>query len=519
MPATYQGNTSNNTSATGWLATHAYNQGNLVRPSTGTGQVFLALNNGTSGGTEPAWSGPIFPTIGTQFIDGGVTWMMSGTEPGPWGPIVQLPVDSDPPLAYAQVVPDATLADQMAWLTSNAGLLNSTNVWTGNQEWTGSFLWQSNAGGSFEIDGVLTYGGGGDFSSVQGITNWYAAIFFAVYGQADDNATINGFESPTGLGQDRLLLEKWRISNTSFARWYSDVNPPNSVLAENGLTLSLNAQWQFPGWVQDDTGQDALFYTFGTAQFEMTYWPAGTPFSSAYVLADFVWKAGFQGLELDFLVFANNGLQVQGGDLDIEAGNNLNMVNGTFTIENGSANIQNSVAAGGNISTPSQLQGGSAVVTNETETGTLVVDTAITEVGGVTTAGNGVPLILPGAVISISIPQGSGPVNVGPAFTVTANYYKFLVQLYDNPGQIDAHNFQAYLLFSNDSVYPATLGPIQDDNGNCVWQWNDSSNNNGFFELTFFPSPNAANETVQLQISMPGGSGTTFATAQLIQMA
>ena len=212
MPATYQGNASSNTSAAGWVTANVYNQGDVVRPSPGTGQVFLAIAGGTSGGSQPAWSGPAFPTIGTQFTDNTVTWMCLASEPGPWPPVIQLPVDSDPPLAFGQVVPNSTLADQMAWVTTNAGLLAANNVWTG----TNTF------------DNYVEFDGNG--------TEY-------------DTFTQYGNNAPT----HRRLVAQSQVDTGAYSHIYAD----HDFLGTFGWLFIVNANWNGTAWSCDDSSLPA----------------------------------------------------------------------------------------------------------------------------------------------------------------------------------------------------------------------------------------------------------------------
>src|SRR3972149_4380124 len=39
-----------------WAATTAYVAGDVVRPTTGNGKLYVAITSGTAGGTEPPWT-------------------------------------------------------------------------------------------------------------------------------------------------------------------------------------------------------------------------------------------------------------------------------------------------------------------------------------------------------------------------------------------------------------------------------------------------------------------------------
>lgn len=56
--------------ATTWQASTAYEVGDLVRPVTGNGHLYVCVAAGTSAGTEPTWP----TTRGGNVTDGGVTW-------------------------------------------------------------------------------------------------------------------------------------------------------------------------------------------------------------------------------------------------------------------------------------------------------------------------------------------------------------------------------------------------------------------------------------------------------------
>jgi hypothetical protein len=159
MPATVQGNRNRNSTAIAWAATSARTLGQLGTPSTPNGLVFVVTQAGTTGGSEPAWNTPPFATLGTTFNDGSVIWTVTGTQPGNFPPIVQEPVDTDPPLAYAGVLPDTTLADQLAWLTFFAAKTGSNNTFTAPNLFRGTTIGslvtitQLGTGVGLEVDG------------------------------------------------------------------------------------------------------------------------------------------------------------------------------------------------------------------------------------------------------------------------------------------------------------------------------------------------------------------------------
>ena len=57
-----------------WQASHVYVAGDRIRPSTGNGFYYQAVNGGTSGGTEPTW--PIY--LGETVGDNGISWEAKG---------------------------------------------------------------------------------------------------------------------------------------------------------------------------------------------------------------------------------------------------------------------------------------------------------------------------------------------------------------------------------------------------------------------------------------------------------
>lgn len=263
MPATYIGNATNFTSAVSWNSGQSKSLGDLVTPSAKNGLVAICVVAGTTV-TQPLWNTPPYPLIGTIFAEsGGPTWMIYATQPGAFPPILQLPVDADNPIAYNSVIPGQTIADQLAWLEVNTGLLAGDNVWTGINEFKGPIISDLNSPNiSFLFDG--DYGG-------------------------DDTHPV--FEGDTDPGSDpgnvtRITILKFNCGFGMYGRLFADNSPGLSSTA--GLTLTINAGWVSGAWAQDNTGNDALIITFGNDDFAVTGWPAGTSFSSAVTYVDVV---------------------------------------------------------------------------------------------------------------------------------------------------------------------------------------------------------------------------------------
>lgn len=61
---------------TAWQASHAYGIGAYVKPTTRNGHVYVAVNAGTSGASQPTWP----TTNGGTVTNGGVTWRESGVD-------------------------------------------------------------------------------------------------------------------------------------------------------------------------------------------------------------------------------------------------------------------------------------------------------------------------------------------------------------------------------------------------------------------------------------------------------
>lgn len=264
MPATVQGNKNRNSSAVAWTSLTAESLGNLITPSPANGLVAVCTGAGTTGGSQPAWTTAPFPTLGTVFTDGSVQWTIVGTQPGHWAPIIQEPVDTDPPLAYAGVLPDTTLADQLAWITANAGILSGVNTWTGANTFINSTLTalvtmtqQSSGvvlditggtggnpaiivnGGSGTNDGIDSTGGFTGGHGVQGIAQ--NGAFAGVYG-------INDSSGPGVLG----------ASNSGFGGSFTGGGSAPGVFGEGGSSGAEGGVFTgtglFPGLLASSSG-------------------------------------------------------------------------------------------------------------------------------------------------------------------------------------------------------------------------------------------------------------------------
>jgi hypothetical protein len=69
-----------NSWTTAWAATTAYNAGDVIRPGTGNGFLYVCVTAGTSAGTTPT-----FPTVvGQTVTDGGAVWSCLGESITVW---------------------------------------------------------------------------------------------------------------------------------------------------------------------------------------------------------------------------------------------------------------------------------------------------------------------------------------------------------------------------------------------------------------------------------------------------
>jgi len=161
MPAAYQGS-STNPSNTNWQASHAYTAGHFVQPSTNTGQYFQAINNGTSGSSQPGWSTPSsLPVPGTTFVDGTVTWKCMGSIiANPLSTItIDEPVDTDPTVVAVIVRGLTNLANYIS------ALLVTANNWLAEQIFQAGIVCSTSSASQAGIDstGGPTAGSGGAF--------------------------------------------------------------------------------------------------------------------------------------------------------------------------------------------------------------------------------------------------------------------------------------------------------------------------------------------------------------------
>lgn len=406
MPATIQGNASHNTSASAWQATHAQSTGDLVTPSPPTGQVFIAQNNGTTSGTQPSWSGPIFPTLGTTFVDGTVTWQMYGTEPGPWPVVLQVPVDSDPPLAFTQLISDQTLADQMAWLVANTGLLSANNTWTGLNTFTQT-VHLTNGGLNMDNGSItLTNGGisilngtGFGFLTVDGQVNFNSQYFILTATAMQMNGGFWGTNAYPGLNftadpisgsGDVLAILGSNIGNSENMRVYA-ANSLATVpmpFSNSAMIIAVNAYWDGSSWQQNNTSNDASFFVFGDQSTALYSWQHGSSFSSLNKIFVISHQGGSAGYDFP-LSFTNNGLQVTAGGLHLYAGGgNIQLDNNNIYATLGGINLFD--VATGNVVAAGYIAAGGDV-----SAGSIHNAGAVLENGGQTTHGNyGVPTVL-----------------------------------------------------------------------------------------------------------------------------
>ncbi|HTW07256.1 MAG TPA: hypothetical protein VME46_07090 [Acidimicrobiales bacterium] len=234
MPATSIGDATRYSTAVAWAASQVKSLGDLVTPSTPNGQVWIVTTAGTTAASEPSWNTPPYPTLGTTFTDGGgVGFTCYGTQPGPFPTIAQFPVDTDPPLAYPQIITGQTVLDQLAWITANAALLSTDNTWTGTN--------------LFENEVAFT-GASGDTNP----------------------ATVYGAVPSTRKLEMEILLG-FVSGHEIISRLYGDHSIASDLSDELGVGLSLtvNAAWNGTQWAPDLLNYDSIRFVFGGSTFSV----------------------------------------------------------------------------------------------------------------------------------------------------------------------------------------------------------------------------------------------------------
>lgn len=274
MPATYTGNAANNTTATPWQSLHAYSLGALISASSASiGQVWICTVAGTSGASQPA---AFFTaaTLGTVVSDGAtVKWTLYGSEPVPRvAPIIQVPVDTDPPLSFPFVIPMKTMADVIAYLQANAALtiLGSGVV--------NNFL------------GLNTFNLQTSFSDNEGET-------------ASDATMLVG--TPT-VTTRKPLVQFFATSNNLYDGFY--------LTATGNLELVINALWNAGNWLILNSSIDCMKVVFGPDGIT-TY---GVPGSTSSPFNDSAWVqsstiAAQDGVSYLRQVYTTSGIQSQQG--------------------------------------------------------------------------------------------------------------------------------------------------------------------------------------------------------------
>lgn len=132
MPAAYEATLSGNPTPPTWTSATGFGTGDLVQPSTPTGQYFMCQNNGATGGSEPNWADPTaLPVPGTTYPDGSTNWICVGSFVADTGAIVvDIPLDSDPSIVAATARALKNLANQFL------GIYASAHNWTAVQNFT-----------------------------------------------------------------------------------------------------------------------------------------------------------------------------------------------------------------------------------------------------------------------------------------------------------------------------------------------------------------------------------------------
>lgn len=470
MPATYKGNSANNTTAVAWTALTAHSQGDLVRPSPGTGQVFLCTVAGTTGSSQPSWSSAPFPTLGTTFSgDGSVTWMCYGTEPGPWPPVIQQPVDADPPLAFAQVTPEQTITDQVAWLTQYAALLNEANTWAQVQTFTSG--WVAN--------------------STCTLNN--ADLYFFSY---TNSSPVLWFDA-SPASATRLWIYDVDLGPYSAHLWADNVGVLQN---HSALTWTANAIWNGSNWVQSSGSYQSSFMQLGDRAWVLSNITAGGTYPTDFTeWVDISMEAGGEFAAFGLPLYAQAGANVSGGDLGV-TGN----VNATGSIGAGGA-VTGATVTAGIVEATSSLQGLNLQLLGD-----------VTQVGGISTKGIGVPICIAAVTTSVNIAStspGSSYTNIfSTAVPVGSTFYELKLWFFlSGSGVITAANFDFKMVLSSD--YPSGKFP-QNDNSHAALIWADGAQTQAAAIIPFSPS---ANQTFQFAVNYSGG-GAVNVLALLFQL-
>jgi hypothetical protein len=451
MPATYQGNPTKFSSATVWEGSNYYSQGNLVTPSaTPTGQVFVCIVSGESGVTEPSWSTPPLPTIGTTFVDYGATWQMLGSQPGPWVTAVQLPVDADPPLAFAQVIPDSTLADQTSWLTLNAGILGANNTWTGSNTWNGTSLFN----GTAEFANTVLFDDSVNFDAGVNLYDGFrvytgSAIFdtFTIFNNSivinNNTSSIEWSAYPTSGNRNEIMIAALGDGGNLNGRFYADFDVIGG--GSMALTLTTNAYYYGGSWGSDDSGYASMYYEFGQGQFSIGFQaPTGS-----------TWGNNFGG----------------GGWAEIFSANGTGVTSWVDFYAQGDVNITG-------------ILNGENANLGPTVVGNLTVDNNVLSINGQTTQGQfGVPVVAQ-VIGQFNVPS---PGNYAGPYNVTGgSLYEFKCFINGNAsGSLTSGNFQFGLQLTTD--FPSGIN-VQNSGGYAMTNWNDSTNQYGAISVIFCPT-------------------------------
>lgn len=276
MPGTSIGDATRNSSAAAWASGQVLALGALVTPSTANGLVFIVTTAGTTAASEPGWNTPPYPTLGTTFTDGGgVIFTTYGTQPGKFPIIIQLPVDADPPLGYAQVVPEQSIADQLAWGNVNYGILSANNTWTGSNT----------------FNGEATFNTATFFNSENIFNNPEYSI---------PSQTFNAYPG-TGL----YFVSEIAVGtsgNSIRVRTYS---------SQYGTITSYNCSWTGTQWEYDDSSQSAslTIQTYNAFQILLKTPFQSSPWNQSTMTSQFNYVLG-TGLTITQSVTCENALSV-----------------------------------------------------------------------------------------------------------------------------------------------------------------------------------------------------------------